>query len=588
MVLSEESIKERIKSPKAKEQLQKAIYHQNRLKFHSIEYLNESELKSNPYAFEWFASIENNLVSKKFETFKSLIEYPLPSISVVDSIKDQYAKVFEAKDSYFDIHVEKEHKTDLKRFLENLGESSFWQDYALDWLFSDVNCLLMVDLPPVGSDGDPYFYRVDIDQVHDIGENGKELSFVIIKGNKDEKKQHYVVVDDLYYYEYTQEGENIIKTKEAYHGLGKVPCNFLFNEPLINGSLVRKSGITPVLGALDTFVRKYTSKEHLDLYNSFPIYWKYEENDNDEYDRQTIIDDYVDSGKTLLEAESLYERKRGVKNPMIGAGTVIEVPAPSDSTEPDLRDPVGIISPDTTSLEYNTSEIDRLEDRIYRKATGRPQEKEVADRPVASQIQSQYEGERNVLLWVANQFATSRKWLVEVLCTLKLGKEVKCTASFGSEFFIEDERSVLENFKLYKEAGASQGSISMRNKSLIQASTKGKPSERERLELLEHLEPLPTMDIEKAMELVQSDLIEFKEWDLKVNFAERINKFERENGSILTYANEKSFNEKVNAIKSKLYSYGKSKKFDNGLGSQPDRTGTNATIQGKAVERVQT
>ena len=113
----------------------------------------------------------------------------------------------------------------------------------------------------------------------------------------------------------------------------------------------------------------------------------------------------------------------------------------------------------------------------------------------------------------------------------------------------------------------------MRNKSLIQASTKGKPSERERLELLEHLEPLPTMDLVAAQELVLADLVEFKEWDLKVNFAERINKFERENGSILAYGLDKSFEKRINDIKSKLYSYGKSKKFDNGLGSTKPATG---------------
>ena len=535
--------------------------------------MSEVELRDNPYTSLWLKNVEQNLVEKKFETFKSLIEYPLPSTSVVDSIKDQYAKVFEAKDSYFDINTEKDKKLELKVFLEKTGEPYFWQEEALDLLFTDVNTLIMVDMPPIGQQGDPYFYKIGIEQIHDLEVTGKQLSYVIIRSEKVENKQYFVVVDDQFYYKYSQEGEIIIKESEAKHGLGSVPCNFLFFESLSSNLIVKRSGISSVLGALDTFVRKYTSKEHLDLYNSFPIYWKYEEDSSDEYDRDTIIGDYVDSGLSTADAIALYEKKASSKNPMIGAGTVIEVPTPSDNTEPDLRDPVGIISPDTNSLDYNTKEIERLEDRIYRKATGRPQEKEIADRPVASQIQSQYEGERNVLLWLANQLSVSRKWLTETLCSLKEGNAVVCTASFGSEFFIEDERSVLENFKLYKEAGASQGSVLMRNKSLIQASTKGKPSERERLELLEHLEPLPTMDLVAAQELVLADLVEFKEWDLKVNFAERINKFERENGSILAYGLDKSFEKRINDIKSKLYSYGKSKKFDNGLGSTKPATG---------------
>lgn len=552
--------------------------------------MSETELKENPYASIWFSGVERNLIDRKFETFKSLIEYPLPSTSVVDSIKDQYAKVFEAKDSYFDITT-KDNKIELKQFLDRVKEPEFWTERALDLLFTEVNSLVMVDLPPVGVKGDPFFYTINIEKLHDTEVNGKELEFAIIKGEKVEKKQYYLVCDSEYYYKYSEEGEIVERVQEAPHKLGKCPCNFLFFEPLSStNEIVKRSGISSVLGTLDTYVRKYTSKEHLDLYNSFPIYWKYEESSDDEYDRQTIIDDYVASGKNLDEAIRLYDNyvKRNTKNPMIGAGTVIEVPTPNDNTEPDLRDPIGVISPDVSSLDYNTSEVERLEDRIYRKATGRPQEKEIAQRPVASQIQSQYEGERNVLLWVANQFSTSRKWLTEALCSLKIGQQVSCTASFGSEFFIEDERSVLENFKLYKEAGASQGSVLMRNKSLIQASTKGKPSERERLEMLEHLEPLPTLDLATAQLWTLAEMIEFKQWDLKLNFAERINKFERENGSILSFGLEDNleFKERINKIKSILYSYGKDKKFSNGLGSNKPTVSIGATNQGKVVEGV--
>lgn len=571
MVLSNQKIAELVKNPKSKTWIQKAKYHQDRLKFHSNEVLSFEEFIDNPYAKEWLKNIETNLVQRKYETFKSLIEYPLPTTSLVDSIKDQYAKVFEAKDAFFDIHIQKEKKVGLKEFLTKTREEVFWKEKALDLLFSDVNSLLMVDLPPVEVGGDPFFYTVDIESVHEVSETNGKLDYIVISLRDEDEGKYYKVVDDENYYEVFHKGEDVVITKTAYHGIGQVPCNFIFQEGLTNKNpYIKRSGISSVLGSLDTLVRKYTAKENLDLYNAFPIYWKYQEDDDDEFDKQTIIDEYVDAGKTTSEALTLYDdyiRKKKIKNPLLGAGTVIEVPTPSDNTEPDLRDPVGIISPDKTSLEYNTTEVERLEDKIFRKATGRPQEKEIADRPVASQIQSQYEGERNVLLWVSEQMSKSRKWLVEVLCKAK-GEDVVCTASFGSEFFIEDERSVLENFKLYKEAGASQSALSMRNKSLIEASTKGKPTERERLYLLEHLEPMPLMDLEKVREYVELDLVEFKEWDLKLNFAERVNKFERENGNILAYEPTLTVKEKINKIKSILYSYGKSKRFDNGEGTK--------------------
>lgn len=572
MVLSREKIVELIKNPKSKTWITKAIYHQNRIKFHSNEVLSHSEFIENPYAKEWLDNIQTNLVQRKFETFKSLLEYPLPSTSLIDSIKDQYAKVFEAKDSFFDIHTEKNDKVSLKKYLADIKEEEFWKSQALDLMFSDVNSLLMVDLPPVGGQGEPFFYTVSIESIHEVSSTNGLLDYVVVALESTSEGKVFKVVDDEKYYKVIHEADEIEIVEEAYHGIGRVPCNFIFQEGLTTKHpYVKRSGISSVLGSLDTFVRKYTSKENLDLYNAFPIYWKYQEDDDDDIEKSTIVEEFIASGKTQMEAYELYDnyiRNRKLKNPLLGAGTVIEVAPPSDNTEPDLRDPVGIISPDKTSLEYNTSEVERLEDKIFRKATGRPQEKEIADRPVASQIQSQYEGERNVLLWVSEQLSRTRKWLVETLCKAKTGKDIVCTASFGSEFFIEDERSVLENFRLYKEAGASQSALAMRNKSLIEASTKGKPSERERLYMLEHLEPLPLMDLEKVREYVELDLVEFKEWDLKINFAERLNKFERENGNILAYEIKSDFKERINKIKSILYSYGKSKRFDNGEGTK--------------------
>jgi hypothetical protein len=551
--------------------------------------MSEDEAKENPYFNEWLTNAKANLSDDKFAMFKSLIEYPLPSIGVVDSIKDQYAKFFEAKDQYFDIITKDESlKKDLKGYLNSIGEEKFWKEQALDLMFSDVNAILLVNLPVIDSENatKPFFEVLKMDIVHDVKTENKKLDYLIYKLKKVEDKQYFVVVDSTYYRIYWQDGDKVQMDSESYHGLGEVPANFLFQEPLTNtNDIVKRSGISSVLGNLDTFVRKYTSKEYLDLYNSFPIYWKYEEDEDDEFFTTTVKEAIEDTINNPIEVEriaaGLLEAKKK-KNRLLGAGTVISVPAPADNTEPDLRDPVGIISPDKTSLDYNTSEVERLEDRIYRKATGRPQEKEIADRPVASQIQSQYEGERNVLLWLSSQFSYSREWLVGTICRMYSDQEVTVTADFGSEFFIEDEKSVLENFKLYKEAGASQGAIGMRNDSFIQVSTKGKPVERERLQILKHLEPMPTLSLAEAIEYATNDFIDFKQLDLKINFSERIDKFERQYGSIIAYKQTEDFSKKIDAIKSILYSYGKEKKFDNGLGSSKPAMGQSG--QGTKVQ----
>ena len=131
MALSLLEIQQVLKKPKNKAWLEKAEYHQSRLKFHLEEALSEKDVSS--YKRDFFAKIESLLVSDKYDNFKELIQYPFPTTSIVDSIKDQYSKVFEAKDSFFEIGIKDEgKKVKFKALLSSLKEEEFWQKRLLN------------------------------------------------------------------------------------------------------------------------------------------------------------------------------------------------------------------------------------------------------------------------------------------------------------------------------------------------------------------------------------------------------------------------------------------------------------------------
>ena len=572
--------------------MEKAEFHQNRLKFHSDEALCEKDLSD--YRLKFFDKIKSLLVEEKFENFKQLIQYPFPTTSIVDAIKDQYSKVFEAKDSFLEIDIKDvSKKAEFNQLLIELDEEGFWRKEAFDSLFGDVNSIIVLDRTK--EDGKPYFFTVEIDDVHDISVKNNKIDYVIIeeeetviKDGKEVELEYYIFIDQFRYVKYLEQesgnGIEYVFVDEVLHSLGETPANFIFHENLIGkDGIVKRSAITSVIGLLDEYLFKYTSKQYLDLYNAYPIYWQYTEDTDDDTEESILREDIMsmNGGVDLIASGGLGKiienQKLRKKQKLLGPGTIKQIDAPSDNTEPDLREPFGFVSPDVPSLDYNVKEIDRLESKIYMKATGRPEQQQIADRPVNSQIQSQYEGERNVLLWVASQLSESRTWLMNCLVKMVTNNpKPNCICYFGTEYFIEDEASVIKNLNDYKNAGASQSQIWLRNKSLMQVSTKGKNSERDRLLMFEQLEPLYNLSLDKATELVQADLIEFKDFDLKVNFAERINKFEREYGSILSYEIGKSYNERINAIKSKLYQYGTTKKFNNGQGSTVG--GANASV----------
>lgn len=576
MVLSKEKILELLKVPKNSALIRRAKYHESRLKFHADDAIEHSDLAAG-YLEQFIKNlIEPFLTEEKVTRFKQAMPVPLPTTGIIDEIKDQYAKVFEAKDKFFNIErVDETEKKQVEALLMSLKEESFWQDTAFDTLFSAVNTLIVIDRPEDG--GDPYFYLMDFSSVHDIGLDkfGKNIEYIIQR----ESSTEFLIIDSEKFarYEKTDDAANpFVEIQSVPHFFGSVPANFLWQDSL-KDPLVKRSACTSILGLLDDYVVQSVNKKNLDFLNAYPIMWKYEDDDDDDFLKETITNELSErvQGETILplnsDVNAVYaDLRKKRKSKMGGPGVIVSVPAPMDNTEADLRDPIGFISPPIEALRYNSTELDSLGNKIYVKATGRPEHKDVADRPVNGQIQSQYEGERNVLLWVSYQLSTTRSWLVSALGKMLLGKDIACTADFGSEFFIEDERAVIENLREYRLAGASQAQIAFRTDSLRQVSTKGKRSQFQRLEIMSHLEPLSNQTLEIVSGMAEKGLVDFKDFDLKNHFPERIAKFERENGSILIYrqSDKITFKELIEDIKQKLYTYGSDTKFDNGFDSK--------------------
>lgn len=548
------------------------------MKFHADDAIDHTDLGT---YLEMFIKnlVEPFLTQEKVDRFKQALPVPLPTTSIVDTIRDQYAKVFEAKDKMFELHIsDKTKKLGLNELLVRRDEESFWKERVFDTLFSGVNTLMVIDRPQGG--GDPYFYLMPFDTVHDIEIDffGKKIEYLIQREDVDT----FLVIDDEKFirYQKVKDKDEYIVLASVNHNIGFTPVRFIWNE-FINHPLIKRSACTAILGMLDEYLVQYVNKKNLDFLNAYLIMWKYEEDDDDEFLKETVRNELAENinGVEILptddEVEMVYRSLLKKKSKMGGPGTIISVRAPMDNTEPDLRNPIGFISPPVDSLQYNVSELERLKQAIYMTATGKPENKDIADRPVSNQIQSQYEGERNVLLWVSSQLSDARRWLVSTLAKAYLKDDIECTVDFGSEFFIEDEKGVIENLRDYKAAGASQAQIAFRTESLRQISTKGKYYQFTRLELLAHLEPFNNLTLEVVGDYAMKGLVDFKDFDLKANFPERIAQFEREHGSILAYKQGKNvdFNNLINQIKEILYGYGKAKKFDNGFNTESKATG---------------
>ena len=287
--------------------------------------------------------IKSLLVSEKYENFIELIQYPFPTTSIVDAIKDQYSKVFEAKDSYLDIDIKDEKKKkDFKVLLAKQRENEFWQKEAFESLFGCINSVIIIDLPQEG--GDPYFYTIEIDDVHDVEVKNDSIVYIVIEQEEtivlpdgtEQEICYYIYIDEARYVKFQEvedstNGTQYIFISEVIHKLGSTPANFIYHENLYGGQeIVKRAGITSVLGLLDEYMIKYTSKQFLDLYNAYPIYWKYSEDTDDETNEAVLREDLmsIQGGDEILANggfdKILSNLKTRKKQKLLGAGTVIE------------------------------------------------------------------------------------------------------------------------------------------------------------------------------------------------------------------------------------------------------------------------
>lgn len=550
-------------------QLKKAVHHQNRLKFHAETVISEDD--ASPYLQDFLEGVKIQLPSDKYEVFKSLMRFPLPTTDIIDTIKDHYSKVFEAKDQFIDIRAGSEEEViAFQTLLEELNEDNFWKNRALDAICEEPNIVLICDKPSTDEKGEykPYFYALSIEKVIDVLANDEnEIEYIIFNDNDANEKPYIAIIDDEYYHKAVKiKGEDEYSISSIPHNLGYTPARFLSAERLHNRTrVVQKSPLSAVLSRLDEYLTKYIGKNHLEMYAAFPIYWMYGIDEDgvitDDELREGLGDDlfnsYYERGTLETVRKNISSRNK-LKN-VIGAGTLMEVPAPLSKEEYDLREPMGIIPADIESLKYNAGEIDSLEEKIMNKATGKIEKASRMDRTNEAAVSSQFESERDVLIYVSSQLSKARTWLWDTLGKLYLGdKFKKSTYDYGTEFFIEDETQAIKNFESYKKAGASQTLMAHRANIFRQVATKNRPTMQLRLKILEAIEPYPLLDVQECINMFNQGIITGIDLDVKLRFTEYVNQFEREVGSITSFEEKnETYNAWINTVKTKIYSYGK-------------------------------
>ena len=562
-------IRKEIAENKRAATLSRARLHQMRIKFHTVKRVTSF---NSPYISlpltQFLAMVENILPHDKFVLFKALFRYPVKTNEITGICFDKLSRIFDGRNPVFNYQfATSEERDDWEDYrLNKLNEPEVWSTKGWEFFKSEINSVLIVDVARVQRTErpEPYFYWLPIDDVitYKADPTTGVMDFIVFR-----RRDEIVVLDDASYRVWKDEKKtgqiSGMPVIEAPHDLGYCPARFFWNEPIsLDEPDVKASPLSGELESLDWFEFFHISKRQLDLMGAYPILSGYEQScdfsnaENGDYCDGGFLRDK--QGRYRLDAAGLLLRcpKCGNKR-IIGAGSFIEVPVPNpDENQPDLRNPVQMLTVDRGSLDYNVEEEKRLREDIITAVVG--QEEIITNRDAFNeqQVQANFESVTTILNRVKKGFEAAQQWVDETVCRLRYGRYfMSAKINYGTEFYLYSVDELRKRYKAAKEAGASEGELDMMQNQIINTEYRNDPMQLRRMLILAELEPLRHMSREEVTELYSRNLISERDLRIKLNFPSFVRRFERENMNILDFGSETSYERKIEAITAELRRY---------------------------------
>lgn len=597
MPVSAEQLRLRLQQPKHRRKIADAINHHRRLRFHGLPALNQAD--AGPAVTDFLEFVRALIPEDKYRIICSLFRFPVKTVELAEEIYTALEKIFDGRDPVFRYEfTDPEQEADWRAYrTKKLGGQRFWRTRAFEQVKSGINNILVVDLPAEQSSErpEPYYYFLDIEKVLDytLDGNGEIVWIAFTQGNHEDGFRIAVFDSETYQVFGSKDGVADVGAELVSnpHALGYCPARWFWSTPVTYQEPDKKKApITSQLDNLDKYLFAALSKQHLDLYAGFPIYWGYAQ----DCDYREDTGYYCDGG-FLRDETHHYIISRGTgqlapcpvcsQKRLTGAGSFIEVPPPGPETEGhDMRDPAGIVTIDRASLDYNVDEVARQRLAIYRQAVGFGGDP-VNDQAInEKQVMSSFEGRAQRLREISKNFEIVQTWADTTACRLRYSEaEFQGAAiSYGTEFYLYSADEVLTMYQEAKAAGLDDVVLDMLQEQFWATKYRNNPEAQERVNILLHLEPFRHLSKAEVRGLYQAGQVDFQEFYLKQNFSSLVMRFERENTDVVSFGSLLSFDRKIQRIREILISYATENESSGnpatGTGTENQPAGSNAGI----------
>lgn len=567
MGLKEKEIREQYARPSKADELALALRHEEWLRLH-VEVQLPPVRETLPLA-NIRTMVSGLLPADKVETFDRLLRFPLPTNDVTAAVFDSLSAIFRGKNPVLSYRFHDGRDLEDWEWYRNvvLHGGSAWSGRVWDMWKCHPNAVIVVDLPADGGDPSdpfpqPYFFLVPTSRLISwkTGPDHTRMEWVMFRDDRDT----VTVVDDRAWRRYRADGNGALGRliEEKEHGLTITPARFIWSEPLsVTVPDVKGSPLSKELSALDWYVFSDVSKRGLDLSSSYPIYWGYREDcdysdaEGRHCERGHLVN--ADGTVALTPIGTPMACPLCSQHRTTGPGSFVGVPAPEEGA-PDMRDPVGLLSVDRSSLDYNVEDLSRQRQRIIDSCVGVDgsggiiSEASLADK----QVDATYEDRTAVLNRVKRGFEQCERDVEEWMCMMRYGTSfMGADISYGTEFFAYNPDTLRKRYQEAKDSGASAAELDALRRQIIQSEYRNDPAQIERMEILSNVEPYRDLGLNQVLNLWEKGVVDDVTMELKSGFADYIARFERENDAITEFAVALPLRERVAIITKKLYDY---------------------------------
>lgn len=406
------------------------------------------------------------------------------------------------------------------------------------------------------------YHRVNVNDLLAVEEES-DGTVVKISYQRDGFTWH---IDNEKYEIYSHKDGSLVLVGEFAHELGYCPVTPFYFSRYEDEDIIKESVSTSIIDIIEVFLDNEQGRRYYEAYARYEILkiraseCNYREpNTGGECSGGTIFNrtKIYDDGATIDLPDA--KCPKCLENRLIGPGTVIEVPQPSDPSI-DNWEAIERVGADVPTLEYNASETQAMRMLISSNIAGFVSSVIGTQAINKDQVDTLMARTKSILRDIGSNLERSHKFLLDTYARLMYRDAFKGSiVNYGTDFIVKGSDQLLTEYKESKESGLAQYIIDDLSQQYDRKRYENNPTQLTRVRILRNLEPLMHLSTAEVIDSFNAGMISKQQALLSHNFSNYIERFETDHGDLVKYSSlsseVNSFSTKINNIRNILIEY---------------------------------